>query len=61
MRGFVSCPNGGNGRRGRQHVFGGKYLTEAEGFDGSWQSKKIKGLYENDFIMAAMTDQLFDA
>lgn len=25
----------------------------------SWQTKKIKGLHENDFIMAAKTDQLF--
>jgi 4a-hydroxytetrahydrobiopterin dehydratase len=27
----------------------------------SWQTKKIKGLHENDFIMAAKTDQLFGA
>ena len=25
----------------------------------SWQTKKIKGLHANDFIMAAKTDQLF--
>lgn len=27
----------------------------------SWQTKKIKGLHENDFIMAAKTDRLSDA
>ena len=27
----------------------------------SWQTKKIKGLHENDFIMAAKTNQLFSA
>lgn len=27
----------------------------------SWQTKKIKGLHENDFIMAAKTDRLFSA
>jgi len=27
----------------------------------SWQTKKIKGLHENDFIMAAKTDQLAGA
>jgi 4a-hydroxytetrahydrobiopterin dehydratase len=27
----------------------------------SWQTKKIKGLHENDFIMAAKTDQLSGA
>lgn len=25
----------------------------------SWQTKKIKGLHENDFIMAAKADELF--
>ncbi len=27
----------------------------------SWQTKKIKGLHENDFIMAAKTSKLFSA
>ena len=27
----------------------------------SWQTKKIKGLHENDFIMAAKTDRLLAA
>ena len=27
----------------------------------SWQTKKIKGLHENDFIMAAKTNQLSEA
>ena len=27
----------------------------------SWQTKKIKGLHENDFIMAAKTNELADA
>lgn len=27
----------------------------------SWQTKKIGGLHENDFIMAAKTDELFAA
>lgn len=27
----------------------------------SWQTKKIKGLHVNDFIMAAKTDRLFSA
>jgi 4a-hydroxytetrahydrobiopterin dehydratase len=27
----------------------------------SWHTKKINGLHENDFIMAAKTDQLSDA
>ncbi len=27
----------------------------------SWKTKKIKGLHENDFIMAAKTDRLFQA
>ncbi|NMG77340.1 4a-hydroxytetrahydrobiopterin dehydratase [Aromatoleum diolicum] len=27
----------------------------------AWQTKKIKGLHENDFIMAAETDRLFGA
>ena len=27
----------------------------------SWQTKKIKGLHENDFIMAAKTNELSDA
>ncbi len=26
-----------------------------------WWSRKVKGLHENDFVMAAKTDQLFEA
>lgn len=47
-------------------------LAEAEGHhpdisfgwgwaEVSWQTKKIKGLHENDFIMAAKTDELLGA
>ena len=34
--------------------FGWGYVTV------SWQTKKIRGLHENDFIMAAKIDRLFD-
>jgi len=27
----------------------------------SWWTHKIRGLHENDFIMSAKTDQLFDS
>jgi 4a-hydroxytetrahydrobiopterin dehydratase len=36
-------------------------LTEWGSVEVSWWSHKIKGLHRNDFIVAAKTDQVFEA
>ncbi|MDA2916293.1 4a-hydroxytetrahydrobiopterin dehydratase [Nitrospinae bacterium AH_259_B05_G02_I21] len=36
-------------------------LTEWGGVTVEWWTHKIKGLHRNDFIMAAKTDQLYEA